>query len=147
MQRSWVLLPIAAAALLITQLDSPTLPAGYVDPVALAAATTTASWHCVLPHRARQVQARATGEPPLVVTDSDPAAHRGSDADPDTSTGTAAASPSPRRGITGAGFGAASRLRLAPQRRHDWRPRSPGIGRAWPRRPSLPGHNWRRACA
>jgi len=90
MQRSWVLLPIAAAALLITQLDSPTLPAGYVDPVALAAATTTASWHCVLPHRARQVQARATGEPPLVVTDSDPAAHRGSDADPDTSTGTAA---------------------------------------------------------
>lgn len=82
MQRSWVLLPVAVAALLITQLDSPTLPAGYVDPVALATATATAGWHCVLPHRARQVQARATGKPPLVVTDNDP------DTEPHTGTGT-----------------------------------------------------------
>ena len=72
MQRSWVLLPVAVAALLITRLDSPTLPAGYIDPVALDTATATATWHCVLPHRARQVQARATGKPPLTVTDSDP---------------------------------------------------------------------------
>ena len=79
MQRSWVLLPVAVAALLITQLDSPTLPAGYVDPVALATATATAGWHCVLPHRARQVQARATGKPPLTVTDSDRDTGTGSD--------------------------------------------------------------------
>jgi hypothetical protein len=82
MQRSWVLLPVAVSALLITQLDSPTLPAGYIDPVALATATATATWHCMLPHRSRQVQARATGRPPLTVTDSD------RETDPDTSTGT-----------------------------------------------------------
>src|SRR5258708_1039963 len=82
MQRSWVLLPVAVSALLITQLDSPTLPAGYIDPVALATATATPTWHCMLPHRSRQVQARATGRPPLTVTDSD------RETDPDTSTGT-----------------------------------------------------------
>ncbi|MDT7597954.1 MAG: hypothetical protein QOK26_31 [Pseudonocardiales bacterium] len=70
MQRSWVLLPVAAAALLITQLDTPTLPAGYIDPVALATATAAATWHCVLPHRAHRVALRSTGRPPLTVSDS-----------------------------------------------------------------------------
>lgn len=34
-------------------------PSGYVDPVALAAATTVAGWHCALPHRDHPGGARA----------------------------------------------------------------------------------------
>lgn len=66
MQRSWVLLPVAVSALLISQLSPPAVPTGYVDPVALA--TAAASWHCLLPHRPRRVQLRAAGAPPLLVT-------------------------------------------------------------------------------
>jgi hypothetical protein len=71
MQRSWVLLPVAVVALLISRLDTPTMPDGYVDPVALATATAVAGWHCVIPHRGHRVQLRATGKPPLTVTATD----------------------------------------------------------------------------
>ncbi|HTF50184.1 MAG TPA: hypothetical protein VK735_22305, partial [Pseudonocardia sp.] len=71
MQRSWVLLPVAVVALLISRLDTPTLPDDYVDPVALATATAIAGWHCVVPHRSHRVQLRATGKPPLTVTATD----------------------------------------------------------------------------
>ena len=71
MQRSWVLLPVATAALLISQLDPPTLPSGYVDPMALATATAAAGWHCMLPHRGRRVQLRSAGKPPLTVSASE----------------------------------------------------------------------------
>lgn len=74
MRRSWVLLPVSLVALLLCQLDVPTLPSGYVDPVALAAATTAAGWHCILPKRARSVALRSPGRPPLTMTEAQLAA-------------------------------------------------------------------------
>ncbi len=67
MGRAWTALPVTASvllsAVLIGRLDAP----GSVDPVALAAATAAARWHCSLPHRPREqrVHARADAPPPL----------------------------------------------------------------------------------
>lgn len=88
MRRSLVLPSLAVIATVLSQLTAPALPAGHVDPVALAAATAAASWHCALPHRQRdnRIQARSTGPAPLEVTEPAPGERRpGADSQQDGS--------------------------------------------------------------
>jgi hypothetical protein len=83
--RSWVLLPIGAFALLAAQfsgsppIEGTAATAGVVDPVALAAATASAGWGCLLPRRARprQKTVRAPAGLRVSATVSDPGVQPG----------------------------------------------------------------------